>query len=565
MKFSIEPIKHLFSPPHLGDHDSGQRKIILQTSASLVLAAGLYFGFINAQAGFVVLSFSLFLLAIIGAFSLWSVRRGQLGLPSFLIPLGALFVLGANSFEGGTLEESDALLYAVLIVFASLLLGKGAALLFAGLGILAQTILYILFSIGSIEVADDQFALSSLIITALLIGILAVFLWIMLDSLEYSIKRAQTSEERWRLLAENAPVTIINTDSEGIVQFFNHFGEVQSEDIIGKPLLAFVPITDQKRAIAATRRVLRSGKSVHFEASGRGLEDRELFFSVSVGPLFNPNQEIEGLTFIILDITEKKWDEDKIRQLNAELEALLQERTTQLDTSNQELAALSYSVSHDLRTPLRAIDGFSLALLEDYQGSLDDQGRDYLKRVRAASQRMGTLIDDLLRLASIARQEYQSKMVDLSLLAKRVANSFSDTDPERLVEIKIKPGLLVQGDENLLHIAVSNLFGNAWAFTRHRKDAQIEFGCQEINGLFAYFIRDNGVGFDMRYAAKLFQPFQTLHGRSELEGSGIGLAIVQRIIHKHGGKIWADARENQGATFYFTLPFSEKSDDSRTN
>jgi PAS domain S-box-containing protein len=525
----------------------------------LALTAGLYFGFINAQAGFVALSFSLFILAGISALSLWSIWRGRFGLPSFLIPLGALLVIVANTVEGGTLKESDALLYAIVIVFASVLLGKRAALLFAGLSIFFQTILFVLFSVGWIKVADNQYFISSLILTALLLSILAVFLWIMLDSLEYSVKRTQASEERWRSLVENAPVTIINTDHAGIIRFFNHFREVDPENVIGKPLLEFVPTIDKEQALEISRRVFQKGESAHFEISTRKSKDQPSCLSVSVGPIFDSKGEIDGLTFIILDITEKKRDEDKIRQLNAELELLLQERTTQLDISNQELSALSYTVSHDLRTPLRAIDGFSLALLEDYRASLDEQGQDYLRRVRAASQRMGILIDDLLRLASIARQKFRSQTVDLSAQVTQVANELLSKYPERSVEIKIEPGLQVQGDEYLLQIAIANLFHNAWSFTRHRQDAQIEFGCQEIDGLSTYFLQDNGVGFDMRYATKLFQPFQTLHDRSELEGSGVGLAIVERIIRKHSGKIWAEAGENQGATFYFTLPFHEKS------
>jgi light-regulated signal transduction histidine kinase (bacteriophytochrome) len=314
---------------------------------------------------------------------------------------------------------------------------------------------------------------------------------------------------------------------------------------------------DKEQAFDISRNVFQTGHSAQFEISTQESNNQPIYFSVSVGPIFDPAGEIEGLTFIILDITEKKRDEDKIHQLNAELELLLRERTTQLDTSNQELAALSYSVSHDLRSPLRAIDGFSLALLQDHKEALDEQGQDYLNRIRAASQRMGKLIDDLLRLASITRQKFQSRTVDLSALVSQVANDYASTYPERTVEIKIEPGLQVQGDESLLEIAVVNLFGNAWLFTRHREDAQIEFGCQEIDGLSTYSLRDNGIGFDMRYATKLFQPFQTLHDRSDLEGSGVGLAIVHRIIRKHGGKIWAEARENHGATFYFTLPFNE--------
>jgi PAS domain S-box-containing protein len=345
----------------------------------------------------------------------------------------------------------------------------------------------------------------------------------------------------------------VNTDRDGIVQIINHFEGLQVDDIIGKPLVDFAPSIDHKRAMAATRRVLRSGKGIHFETSGRDLENREVWFSVSVGPIFGSSGEIEGLTFIVLDITEKKRSEDEIRDLNTELEALVQERTNQLDTSNQELASLSYAVSHDLRTPLRAIDGFSLALLEDYNAVLDEQGQHYLNRVRVASQRMGILIDDLLRLAFIARQELQSQSVELSDLVHTIANEFLSANPERKIEVLIEPGLSVCGDENLLRIAVSNLFNNAWKFTSLQEQARIEFGCQEINGTPAYFIRDDGVGFDMQYATKLFHPFQHLHGHSKLEGSGVGLAIVQRIVQKHGGRIWAEAQEGQGATFYFTL------------
>jgi PAS domain S-box-containing protein len=468
-----------------------------------------------------------------------------------------MLVLTANSLEGGTLQESDALTYTVLIVYASLLLGKRATLLFAGLSILSQAIVFVFIAIGYGASAEIQESFSSLMVTVLLISIVTGLIWIMLDSLEYSIKRAQASEERWRSLAENAPVTIINTNSEGIVQFINHFREVEPENIIGNPLLDFIPTTEQKQALEISQRVLQTGESVHFEVSIQDSQNQPICFSVSVGPIFDTQEKIEGLTFIILDITQKKQDEEKIHQLNTELEVLLRERTTQLETSNQELASLSYSVSHDLRTPLRAIDGFSLALLEDYGEALDEQGQDYLNRVRTASQRMGVLIDDLLRLASIARQKFQRETVDLSALANRVANEFTSTYPERSVAIKIESGLQVQGDENLLQIAIFNLFGNAWSFTRHRDDAQIEVGSQKVDNRLTYFIRDNGLGFDMRYATKLFQPFQTLHGRNELEGSGVGLAIVDRIMRKHGGEIWAEASENQGATFYFTLPFSE--------
>lgn len=550
----MDTLKNLFSPPHLGGQDTEQQKTILQISSIAALLAGLFLGLVNTYRGFNHLGLSLFILAGVSAFTLWSIQRSKLMAPSFLLPLSALLVLTSNLVVGGSLQEPGALVYPVVIVFSSLLLGKRATLLFAGLSILSQAIVFFAVSSGMVSSAVGvQDNISGLIVTSLLIAITAGFLWIMLDSLEHSVKKVRTSEARWRSLVENAPITIINTNTQGDIQFTNRSTNISVSEMIGKPILDFVHMKENRRAVAISRKVLNTGKSAHFETIARYIEDREMFYSVSVGPIFGVEGEIEGLTFIILDITEKKQSENEIHRLNAELALLVQERTAQLETSNQELASLSYSISHDLRTPLRAIDGFSLALLEDYKNVLDEQGRNYLDRVRAASQHMGTLIDDLLRLSQIARQVFQRLPVNLSALVNIIASEFLSSYPERSVEVLIEPGLNVHGDLALLHIAIENLFKNAWTFTSLGKQARIEFGCREIDGLLTYFMRDNGMGFDMQYAAKLFQPFQHLHGNSELEGSGMGLAIVQRIIQKHGGKIWAEAQVNEGATFFFTL------------
>jgi len=550
----MDTLKRLFSPPDLGDYNTRQQKIILQASSLTALFAGFLLGLKNASVGFSHLAFSLFILAGASALSLWFIRHDRLIAPSFLLPLSALLVLTSNLVVGGSLQESGSLVYAVVIIFASLLLGKRAALLFAGLSIISQAVVFFAFSNGLItEAVGIQESFSGLIVTSLLVGLMAAFLWIVLDSLERSVEQARSSEARWRSLVENAPVTIINTDTQGKIMFVNRLESADPEILLGNQLTDFVPELDREKAFSTVRRVLATGVSERFELTGQGLTSDLAFYNVSVGPLFGSTGEIEGLTFIILDITENKRSEDEIQRLNAELEQLVRERTTQLEISNQELASLSYSVSHDLRTPLRAIDGFSLALLEEYKSVLDEQGQDYLKRVRLASQRMGNLIDDLLRLAFIARQEFRGQTVDLSALVNMAAGEFLSTYPERSVELKIEQDLHVHGDANLLHIAIENLFSNAWTFTSQREEARIEFGCQEIEGLPTYFLSDNGIGFDMQYAAKLFQPFQHLRGRSELEGSGVGLAIVSRIIQKHGGKIWAEAQEDQGATFYFTL------------
>ena len=243
------------------------------------------------------------------------------------------------------------------------------------------------------------------------------------------------------------------------------------------------------------------------------------------------------------------------RQVKADLEMRVAERTAELAAVNKELEAFSYSVSHDLRAPLRSIDGFSQALLEDYAERLDDQARDYLNRVRAATQRMGLLIDDMLTLSRVTRAEMQRGTVDLSLLAEDVLEELQKTEPGRKVEWRIEPGLAAEGDTQLLRVALLNLLGNAWKYTARQPQPRIEFGAvRNADGTREFFVRDNGAGFDMRYAGKLFGAFQRLHTASEFPGTGIGLATVQRIINRHRGQVRAEGVPGRGATFYFTLP-----------
>ena len=249
-----------------------------------------------------------------------------------------------------------------------------------------------------------------------------------------------------------------------------------------------------------------------------------------------------------------KETREEMRRLNEQLEQRVTERTAQLLTVNQELETFSYSVSHDLRAPLRGIDGFSQALLEDYGDKLDESGKNMLRRVRAASQRMAQLIDDLLNLSRVTRYEIRAEPVDLSLLARSIASDLQKTQPQRQALFEITEGLIAHGDPRLLRIMLENLFSNAWKFTSKCEHANIQFGANHDQGEPGFFVRDNGVGFDMAYADKLFGPFQRLHASTEFEGTGVGLATVQRIIHRHGGRIRAHAAVGQGATFYFTLP-----------
>jgi PAS domain S-box-containing protein len=260
-----------------------------------------------------------------------------------------------------------------------------------------------------------------------------------------------------------------------------------------------------------------------------------------------------GLSGAVAQVIQQAQAEEEIHRLNAELEQRVQERTAELAAINKELETFSYSVSHDLRSPLRGIDGFSKLLVEDYGDKLDDTAKDYLQRIGAAAQRMAELIDHLLGLSGITRTELCYEPVNLSELARVVGAELRQREPDRQVELLIADGLAAEGDRQLLRVALENLLGNAWKFTGKMPQARVEFGATQQDGATAYFVRDNGAGFDMQYAHNLFGAFQRLHGVHEFEGTGIGLATVQRIIHRHGGRVWAEGEVNKGATFYFTL------------
>lgn len=260
---------------------------------------------------------------------------------------------------------------------------------------------------------------------------------------------------------------------------------------------------------------------------------------------------IDAFNEMLAQIQERDGALQKARD---ELELRVQIRTRELEASNGELEAFCYSVSHDLRAPLRGIDGFSQALLEDYSGQLDSVGKDYLERVRAATRRMAQLIDDLLALSRITRADIQHGPIDLSQLAHAVAAELRRSEPGRNVSVQIEPGLRAEGDSPLIRTVLENLIGNAWKFTSKRESARIEVGQTRVDGKLAFFVRDNGAGFDQAYTDRLFGAFQRLHAATEFPGTGIGLASVLRIIHRHGGRIWAEGEVNQGATFYFSLP-----------
>jgi len=253
-----------------------------------------------------------------------------------------------------------------------------------------------------------------------------------------------------------------------------------------------------------------------------------------------PSQE--GIIVLGSDITKRKQAEESLKSYAGELE-----------TANKELEAFSYSVSHDLRAPLRSITGFSTILLEDYKDELDNEGKSYLKKISDSGELMGQLMDDLLKLSRVMRSDLNFERINLSDMAHKIVDELRNDEPKRKVKVTIAPNMIANGDKNLLGLVLQNLLGNAWKYSSKTAEPLIEMGTTAHNGKQAYFVRDNGVGFDMTYADKLFKPFQRLHKATEFAGTGIGLATVQRIIRRHGGEVWAEGKVGEGATFYFTL------------
>jgi signal transduction histidine kinase len=289
--------------------------------------------------------------------------------------------------------------------------------------------------------------------------------------------------------------------------------------------------------------------------------DRVLQLQTSKGWLFVLGSAV--LLFVLLRRYQRRGEaamaalvesQNEVRRMNAELEQRVAERTRQLESANRELESFAYAVSHDLRAPLRSLSGFSQILYESSPAGLDDKSKHYLQRIQDASQRMSRLIEDLLGLSRISRAELLARPVSLTQICLDAAAALREAFPEHRVQLETAPDLNVNGDARLLRIVMDNLLSNAWKYTTHAAQPHVAVGVQSGEHGPVYFVRDNGVGFDMAYAGKLFTPFQRLHAQSEFAGSGIGLVIVQRILARHGGRIWAEAAPGKGATFYFTLP-----------
>jgi PAS domain S-box-containing protein len=399
------------------------------------------------------------------------------------------------------------------------------------------------------------------------IGQLAIAFDGMADQIELDFRQmAADAQERQKreevlrkfsLAVEHSPVSVVITDAEGKIEYVNaKFSETTGyarEEAIGRPPAILRSGQEPEAVFDEIWRTLRSGRQWRGELLSRKKDGEPFWESVSISPLKDEQGRITHFVGINKDVTERKQAEAEIVRQNVMLEHKVAERTRQLSESNRELEAFSYSVAHDLRAPLRSINGFASLVAENCEGCSRTESLDHLARIRSATLRMGNLIDDLLDLSRVARREIRREPIDLSMMARTILDTLAHAQPSRQVQISIENGLQADGDATLLHDVMENLLGNAWKFTAKRDRAHIAVGCREEGGERAYFVRDNGAGFDMKYADKLFGPFQRLHGPQEFEGTGIGLAMVRRIVALHGGRVWAEAALGEGATFHFTL------------
>ena len=360
----------------------------------------------------------------------------------------------------------------------------------------------------------------------------------------------QESEEKYKDLFSNIPVGLFWTRvSDGkLLDCNDNFAGLVGYKNSKECLSQFVA-SEHHVDPAARKRVLGeirdNGEVGNFEAQITRKDGSTAWVSYSVR-IYPERNIIQGA---VVDVTDRKRAEEALQESHD----VLARRTQSLEAVNKELEAFSYSVSHDLRGPLRHMEGYSRVLLTDHVDQLDDEGKACLQRVVASSSRMSRLIDDLLRLSSLTRGELEIESVDLSSIAREIARRLQETKPERNVKFSFPSRVVAHGDPRLLQVVLENLIGNAWKFTSRKRRAEIGFGVKKVNGSKTYYVRDNGAGFYAAEAGKLFVPFVRLHTDTEFDGSGIGLATVQRIVHRHGGRVWAEGRRGKGAVFHFTL------------
>jgi len=471
------------------------------------------------------------------------------------------------AFEKQLHGHPTLIIFAIPIMISAYAGGLGAGLLATALSFVVANY-FILQPLGEVSLAPGpaQWDLGFVVLTGVVISGLC-------DALHKTRQRAavatyrteeaqvaadaavKESDDLRAAMDEHAIVAV--TDPSGKITYVNDkfcaISQYTRRELMGQDHRIINSGFHSKSFIRELWTTIARGQVWHGEIKNRAKDGSHYWVDTTIVPFLGPDGKPRQYVAIRADITERKLAEEEIQTLNAELENRVAERTMQLQMANKELESFSYSVSHDLRSPLRAVDGFSQAVLEDYGDQLPDEGQRYLQTIRKGAQKMGILIDDLLSFSRLHRQAMKRLPVNTREMVDNVLQELLSQEPERKVETVV--GLLpaCMGDPALLKQVWVNLLSNALKYTRRSEAARVEVGCEQQPGEAVYYVRDNGTGFDMRYVEKLFGVFQRLHRAEDYEGTGVGLAIVQRIVHRHGGRIWAKSEPGKGATFYFTL------------
>jgi PAS domain S-box-containing protein len=566
---------------HAADWQPALHVVLLVLAAgSLALAVGIHF----LAPGETARMAAPFLMATIAVIALVAYRNGRIQLGRGFLTFGVLAVVALSMAFSGGMRSAATLVIAPLIIAASVISPRTGrrAVWMSGLVLLAIGLAEWLRWLPTVSPLPwGMYLLLNMVVLLVAAGIgryLNILLharteWERFISIELAQEKSALAVRERQLSEKNAfqeALLKAQTDA-GLAMFIIEGGRVVYANDAACRIYGYTP--EEMRALPSYLELAhpddrdRIGRNHQRRLRGEQFENN---YRISIVSKAGERREadltaaympgpVPRVLVILVDATERVRAEMEIQRLNEQLEARVRERTAELQSANRELESFAYSISHDLRAPLRGIDGFGQLLLEEYGERLDEQGQGYLKRMRGAAQRMGTLIDDILELSRVTRKSMGREQVDLSRMAADILDNKAKSEPQRRVETAVAPGCTATGDAQLLRILLENLIENAWKYTRHATPARIEFGRELVDGESVFFVSDNGVGFDMKYAGRLFGPFQRLHKPEEFEGTGIGLASAARIVHRHGGRIWAEAEPDKGAVFRFTLPTSGES------
>jgi len=552
-------LKTTFTPPDFGADDQNQAAFYLQVIVFISL-----YSVIAVEVSYMLAerwAYALGMLLAVGCCGiiLESIRRQHLKAAINLFLFFALSFLTIGMLSVGGIHAVGSLMYPIILIYASLLLGRKAFTIYSLLSIASVGLIILAENrkITPIYLPDPP-DLPLFISYSLIVLSTAVTVRFVTENLQNNFQKKRQSEALYRSLVEVLPMNICTKDLQGRFTFVNQRYceefKLSAAEILGKNDFDLHPPAFAEKFREDDRRVIEGGKSLEMVEEHEPLGGKRTMVQVFKTPIYDAEGQPSGVQIVFWDISERIQTEEEIRRLNESLEQRVAERTAQLEAANRELESLSYTIGHDLRSPIRAIVAYSHILLESLSGRLEAAQENKLRQVNRVSLQMGAMVDEFLGYLRLGKSSPQKEPLQVKPLVERVIASLKKSLKERNLELIVQPMPACVADGQMLEEVYTRLISNAIKFTLPRASARIEIGSLQQAGETCYFVRDNGVGFDLRHASKLFGVFQRLHHQDEFEGLGIGLATVQRILAQHGGRIWAESEPDQGATFYFTLP-----------